>query len=246
MKFLTPDWPAPKNVKAHTTLRTSWGAHKPHHQKNEGNFTAQYPNYLAEDNDIMSLLDLPTHPIWLKQIHGTTVIEATPTNREKNADASFANKPNHVCAVLTADCLPVLICNKQGTRVAAAHAGWRGLAGGIIETTVEKLQQKPNDLLVWLGPAIGPQKFEVGRDVYEAFINKQPESASAFNPHKEEKWLANLYHLAKLRLLQLGITETHIFGGNYCTFTQDDLFFSFRRDKGHQGRMASLIWFDAK
>jgi YfiH family protein len=126
--------------------------------------------------------------------------------------------------------------------VAAIHAGWRGLSGGIIETTVQALAQKPEDLLVWLGPAIGPQKFEVGQDVYDAFTLQQPESAEGFTPYKEGKWLADLYELARIRLKRLGIA--HIYGGDFCTYTQDDLFFSYRRDKGKTGRMASLIWID--
>lgn len=230
MKFITPDWPAPDNVRAHITLRTSWGGRMD-----------------DTDEHLVSLLNLPNNPVWFKQVHGDVALEATPSNQEKKADAGFTNKANQVCAILTADCLPVFICNKQGTHVAVAHAGWRGLNLGVIENTVNALHQNPNDLLIWLGPAIGPTQFEVGKDVYEAFTQQHAESASAFiQQSSAEKWLANLYTLAKIRLEHLGIPETQVFGGNYCTFTQDDLFFSYRREKGHRGRMASVIWFHNK
>lgn len=225
MKFIQPEWPAPSPIKAYTTLRNGWGGRQPQHEI-----------------DLENLFQLPNEPIWLTQTHSTITIEAIPENKEKIADASFAKQPNCVCVVLTADCLPLLICNKQGSHVAAIHAGWRGLSNGIIEATLSALNQPMDNLLVWLGPAIGPQKFEVGKDVYDAFVMKHPESESAFTPHTEGKWLANLYELAKIRLKQQGISQ--IYGGDFCTYTQDDLFFSYRRDKGKTGRMASLIWID--
>lgn len=230
MKYLTPDWPAPAHIKAYTTTRHSFGTSKSNTISDE------------EKQHLQTLFQLPNDPIWLNQTHSTSVIHAIPDNKYQMADASFTHQPNHICAVITADCLPILICNKQGTHIAAIHAGWRGLAGGIITNTLEALAQPANELLVWLGPAIGPQKFEVGKDVYEAFTHHHPESVSAFTPHKPEKWLADLYQLAKIRLTDHGIS--HIYGGNFCTFTQDDLFFSYRRDQGKTGRMASLIWID--
>ena len=236
MKYITPNWPAPACIKAYTTARSGWGGRRPHHDTHPGFYTSD----TEESGTLKSLLHLPEEPIWLTQTHSTITIPATPENREKNADASFTNETNRICAVLTADCLPLLICNKQGTHIAAIHAGWRGLANGIIETTLTSLQQPAHDLLVWLGPAIGPQKFEVGKDVYDAFTQKHAESDSAFAPLSGDKWLADLYALAKIRLKLQGIS--HIYGGEFCTFTQDDLFFSYRRDKGKTGRMASLIW----
>ncbi len=221
MKFIQPNWPAPKQIKAYTTVRDGWGGPK-------------------ESHPLQQLLHLPEEPIWLTQTHSIHVIEATPENREKTADASFTNNKHRVCVVLTADCLPILICNKQATHVAAIHAGWRGLSQGIIEATFDVLKLAADDLLVWLGPAIGPQKFEVGHDVFDAFTRQHPESASAFIAYKEGKWLANLYALASLRLRGLGISQ--IYGGHYCTYTQNDLFFSYRRDQKNTGRMASLIW----
>jgi polyphenol oxidase len=230
MKTLKPDWPAPPHIKAYTTLRDLWT------EKEEGELDSNRPN-----NKLKTWLDLPSDPIWITQKHTAIAVQATPENKDKIADASFTAQPNNVCAVLTADCLPILICNQQGTHVAAIHAGWRGLANGIIEATLEGIQQPADDLLVWLGPAIGPKKFEVGQDVFDAFISKHSESHLAFTPLREGKWLADLYALAKIRLGLQGIT--HIYGGTFCTYTQDNLFFSYRRDKGKTGRMVSLIWF---
>ncbi len=212
MKFIQPEWPAPSSIHAYTTtIHSNWQE-----------------------------LKLPEEPIWLTQIHSSIVVEAVAENREKNADGLFTNQSHRVCAVVTADCLPVLFCNRQGTHVAAIHAGWRGLANGIIETALQALNLPPEELLVWLGPAIGPQKFEVGKDVYDAFTLKHALSSIAFTPYRENKWLADLYALAKIRLALHGIH--HVYGGNYCTYTQDDLFFSYRRDKGKTGRLVSLIW----
>ena len=231
MSYLTPNWPAPASVQAYTTLRTSWGV---------DSTAAKSPESSAQ---LISLLNLPADPLWIRQTHSTIAIEATLANRNQEADASFSSNPNHVCAVLTADCLPILVCNKEGTQVAAIHAGWRGLAGGVVEETIKKMNQDPDNLLIWLGPAIGPTQFEVGQDVYDAFLATHTDSATAFKAHNENKWLANLYELAKIRLKHLGISQ--IYGGKYCTYSQPDLFYSYRRDKGQTGRMASVIWIDS-
>jgi len=223
MKYIQPDWPAPCNIKACTTLRDTWGS--------QGS---------KSKNELRSLLDLPDEPIWVTQTHSNIALEATQDNKNREADATFTDQPNRICAILTADCLPLLFCNKQGTHVAAAHAGWRGLAGGVIESTLEGLNLPAEDTLVWLGPAIGPQKFEVGQDVFDAFTAQHAGSATAFQPQQPGKWLADLYELARIRLSLRGITQ--IYGGNFCTHTQSDLFFSYRRDQGQPGRMASLIW----
>jgi YfiH family protein len=223
MKMIKPTWPAPPSVHAFTTTRALWlGQHG------------------ADDAEVVTTFELPTRPIWLKQHHGITVVEATPENFQQAADASFTSQPGTICAILTADCLPVLICDRQGSQVAAIHAGWRGLSAGIIEATLDQLTIAPEDTLVWLGPAIGPQKFEVGEDVYDAFVSQHDAAKMAFSPHQPQKWLANLYALAKLRLNFRGIND--IYGGDYCTHTQDKLFYSYRRDQGQTGRMASLIW----
>lgn len=223
LSFLQPSWPAPAHIKAYTTLRTSWTS------RDQG-------------PQIDTVLPLPEEPIWLKQTHSKIVLEATPENRDQIGDASFTTVPHRVCVALTADCLPVLITNKQGTAVAAIHAGWRGLAAGVVEETIKAMQLPVDDLLVWLGPAIGPHKFEVGKDVYDAFTEKHIETAAAFLPHTEGKWLGNLYELARIRLALIGITE--VYGGDFCTHTREDLFFSFRRDKCKKGNMANLIWID--
>ena len=230
MNFLQPDWPAPSQVKAFTTVRKTWGG------------TDTEPKSADSEQSLAQLLQLPANPFWITQTHSTIAVEATPDNKHVEADACFTTEPNHICTVLTADCLPILICNKQGTYVAAIHAGWRGLANGIIETTLQQSPHTADDLLIWLGPAIGPTKFEVGNDVYDAFTQRHPESATAFKATAENKWLANLYALATIRLQLLGIFQ--IFGGDHCTHTQDDLFFSYRRDQGKTGRMASLIWIE--
>lgn len=247
MQYIEANWPAPKHIKAFTTTKQGWGGRKPHHDLNKGNYDATNPDYIVESQRLEKLLKLPNEPIWLTQTHTTKVIEATPENKEQNADASFTNQKNRVSVVLTADCLPILICDKKGTHVAAIHAGWRGLANGIIENTLQSLNLPSEDLYVWLGPAIGPNKFEVGKDVYDAFINQHPQSSTAFAAKTnttEPKWLADLYVLAKIRLQLHGVTD--IYGGGFCTYTQDDLFFSYRRDHGKTGRMASLIWIDSK
>jgi polyphenol oxidase len=228
MNYLLPDWPAPTHVKAYTTVRSSWGARDSH------------PKEATSTEQLKALFKLPDNPIWIRQTHSSIAIEATPKQNDIEADASFTLMPNHVCAVLTADCLPILICNRQGTFVAAIHAGWRGLARGVIEATIKHAPLPLNELQIWLGPAIGPSKFEVGADVYDAFTRNHPDSSLAFQPLKPDKWLADLYKLARMRLNILGITS--IYGGNFCTYTQEELFYSYRRDQGKTGRMASLIW----
>lgn len=228
MKSIAPDWPAPASIKAFTTIKDGWGS----------------PTVSTKDQSerkrLSDLLELPSDPIWLDQTHTSLCIEAKPEHRNQNADASYTTESNVVCLVLTADCLPLLICNKSGTEVAAIHAGWRGLAGGIIENTINKMQSAANELIVWLGPAIGPNKFEVGPDVFTAFTQHDPSTETAFNPQPNNKWLANLYELARIRLNKLDIHA--IYGGSYCTHSQADLFYSYRRDQGKTGRMASLIW----
>ena len=230
MKFITANWPAPANIKACTTLRTGWG---------EGKYD---PADLHKRAALKDLLSLPNDPIWINQTHSNIALEAVPANKDSIADASYTTEPNTVCVVLTADCLPVFICNKQGTQIAVIHAGWRGLANNIIESTINAMRLSAEDALVWLGPAIGPDRFEVGRDVYDAFVSRHAESANAFVSKPAEKWLANLYALAKIRLKQRGITQ--VYGGDYCTYSQDELFFSYRRDKNTAGRMANVIWIE--
>jgi len=223
MKTLIPDWPAPSHVKAFTTLRYPSELMRPDH-----------------DPDFEKKFSLPSQPVWLNQIHSAIAVEATSDHLNDDADASYSKQANHICTVLTADCLPILLCNQSGTAVAAIHAGWKGLAAGVIENTVSQLNIKDDTWLAWLGPAIGPNCFEVGNDVWHAFVSRDAVAATAFKPKSNDKWLANLYQLAKIRLLALGISN--IYGGDYCTYTQSDLFYSYRRDHGETGRMATLIW----
>jgi len=226
MNYIIPNWPAPSSIRAYTTLRTGFDERS---EKPE-----------IKNKALSGLFSLPSAPIWIKQVHSNTVIEAIPAHLAHIADASFTDTPNRICVILTADCLPIFVCNKQGTQVAAIHAGWRGLAAGIIENTIKQMQQPSDELLIWLGPAIGPSRFEVGLDVYQAFTQHDTHAEQAFTPCAPNKWLANLYQLAALRLKSLGITQ--IYGGDFCTYSQPEMFFSYRRDKGDTGRMASLIW----
>jgi YfiH family protein len=182
---------------------------------------------------------LPSKPVWLEQVHGKDVLKLTgEPYASKRADASYSNTPGTVCAVMTADCLPVLFCNRAGTEVAAAHAGWRGLCAGVLEETVACFADKPENILAWLGPAIGPDAFEVGPEVRDAFMAVEAIADSAFRP-AGEKYYADIYTLARQRLASVGVTQ--VFGGDRCTFSQKDDFFSYRRDK-NTGRMASFIW----
>ncbi len=192
---------------------------------------------------------LPAEPVWLNQVHGTKVIQADTVIGVPDADASFTRQPNTVCAVLTADCLPVLFCARDGSMVAAAHAGWRGLLAGVLEATLATMHIPPGDVMAWLGAAIGPTAFEIGEEVRTAFIQLHPEAIHAFAPVSSAvpltvsapKWLADLYALARIRLASCGITA--VYGGDLCTYTDATRFYSYRRD-GKTGRMASLIWLE--
>jgi purine-nucleoside/S-methyl-5'-thioadenosine phosphorylase / adenosine deaminase len=187
-------------------------------------------------------LHLPDEPCWLNQVHGTAVVEAANWSVPPKADACIARAPGLVCAVMTADCLPVLFCSREGDRVAAAHAGWRGLAGGVLDSTVSSLGLPGGELLAWLGPAIGAEAFEVGDEVRIAFTARDAATMQAFCPsNRPDHWLADLYLLARLELARLGVAA--VYGGGLCTLSDEARFFSFRRD-GQTGRMASLIWLE--
>ncbi|NOZ51647.1 MAG: peptidoglycan editing factor PgeF [Gammaproteobacteria bacterium] len=248
MKWVCPDWPAPANVRAYSTTRqggNSTGAYASmnlgDHVKDDHGIVQYNRRYLTQ------VLQLPSEPCWLFQTHSSVVVDIGVNQRpNQNADAALARRPGLVCVTLTADCLPILICNQQGTQVAAVHAGWRGLAGGIIENTVAALLQyggyQPGQFLAWLGPAIGPAAFEVADDVRNAFIQFNQCAKTAFVPLTGNKWLANMYLLAQQCLNRLGIEQVH--GGEFCTVTQYQQYYSYRRD-GNTGRMASLIWLDS-
>ncbi|MCU7939137.1 MAG: peptidoglycan editing factor PgeF [gamma proteobacterium symbiont of Bathyaustriella thionipta] len=252
--IIIPSWNAPKNVKSLLTTRQGGFSQTPFSSFN----LAEHVNDLPENvkkNRQQLLTWLPAEPVWLNQIHSDKVVNASRSIMGIDADGSYTTETDCVSVVMTADCLPVLICNQQGTVVAAVHAGWRGLLNGILEEAVEKLlsavQCQPEDLLVWLGPAIGPEKFEVGEEVRQVFFKKssayhlqdKKSIEQCFIPvsNKKNKYLANIYQLAKVRLSRQGVEN--ISGGNYCTYTEKDKFFSYRRD-GITGRMASLIWLE--
>ena len=237
MRPIIPDWPAPANVRALMTTRTGGLSAGPWASLNLGDHVGDDPRCVAA-NRARLCAALPAAPAWLKQVHGTCVVEATGGTAE--ADASVSRTPGQVCAVLTADCLPVLFCDRAGSVVAAAHAGWRGLANGVLEATVAAMRVPPGEIRAWMGAAIGPTAFEVGEDVREAFLERHPDTASAFaSPDAHGKWRADLYTLARIRLAHAGVQA--VSGGGHCTFSEPSVFFSYRRD-GVTGRMASLIW----
>ncbi len=236
--MILPDWPAPARVKSLMTTRAGGVSRAPWDSFNLGDHVGDDPARV-EANRARLRQHLPAEPGWLKQVHSARVAElGCEPNPE--ADASFTREPGQVCAVLTADCLPVLFCDRAGSVVAAAHAGWRGLAEGVLEATVAAMRVPPGEVLAWMGAAIGPQAFEVGDEVRRAFAARHPEAADAFVPQPTPgKWLADMYQLARIRLRQVGVQA--VYGGGRCTFNEADSFYSYRRD-GVTGRMAALVW----
>ncbi|MCX7079701.1 MAG: peptidoglycan editing factor PgeF [Pseudomonas sp.] len=237
--WLIPDWPAPAGVKACVTTRAGGVSLAPFDSLNLGDHVEDSPEAVAENR--RRLTDhFSIQPAWLQQVHGIAVAHADP-GLIATADASWSATPGIACAVMTADCLPALFCDRAGTRVAAAHAGWRGLAAGVLEATLDSLAVPPSEVLVWLGPAIGPQAFEVGPEVREAFVQHLPQAALAFVPSLNVgRFMADIYSLARLRLAECGVTA--VYGGGFCTVT-DPRFYSYRRSP-RTGRFASLIWLE--
>lgn len=235
--LLTPDWPAPASVRACVTTRQGGVSLPPFDAFNLGDHVGDDPAAVAQ-NRLRLSGQFDIQPAWLKQVHGLAVADADPS-RVVEADASWTNRPGIACTVMTADCLPVLFCDQAGTQVAAAHAGWRGLAGGVLEATLDRLDVPPAQVLVWLGPAIGPQAFEVGLEVRDAFTAVHPEAARAFvDGERPGKLMADIYALARIRLAARGVTA--VYGGDLCTVS-DERFFSYRRTP-QGGRFASLVW----
>jgi len=228
--FITPDWPAPSGIQAYTTLKASNVSQPPHTKLNR--------------EQVVQILKLPNEPTWLHQIHSDIVLPAHPENTGKDADASYSNQVNQICIIQTADCLPILLCNKQGTHIAAIHAGWRGLAKNIIAKTIQTLQQPGSELLAWIGPGISQPNYEVGDEVRKTFIDNDPETASAFIPSPNQRWLADLYAIAKLQLRKQKVTA--IYGADFCTYSDEKNFFSYRRDGVDTGRIVSAIWLQKK
>lgn len=243
MQFILPDWNAPKNVRALTTTRCDGVSVGPYAGLNVGDHVNDNPEHVDQNRQsLISQLGLTKHPQWLSQIHGVDLVEAQNDGLCPEADGCWTVEANQACIVMTADCLPVLFADGNGKRVAAVHAGWRGLLDGILELAVEGFD-KPEDLHVWLGPAIGPSAFEVGGEVKDQFVAVQAQADKAFTPviGSEGKYLADIYLLARQRLNAVGVSS--VSGGEYCTYTDSERFYSYRRD-GVTGRMASLIWIE--
>ena len=265
--LLPADWPAPRGVRGFTTLRYGAGVSlAPFDRFNLGNRTAMDgddPRAVdANRAAVIGLAGLPAAPVWLRQVHGTAVLRAgaarahkgaatpqpadevpgvSPGTIEPEADAAVTAVPGTVLAILTADCLPVLFCADDGSEVGAAHAGWRGLASGVLEATVAAMETSPQRLIAWLGPAAGPQRYEVGGEVREAFVSRDALAENAFIATRPDHWNVDLYALAKRRLVQAGMRGDRIFGGDLCTISNPARFYSHRRDR-RTGRMASMVW----
>ena len=244
MHALQPNWHAPPNVHAFTTLRHGGVSNVPYDSFNLGDHVGDEENAVKTNRTLLiKQFNLPQMPLFLTQTHSTRVLTLPYSGKNLEADATYTTQTNQVCLVMTADCLPVLFTNRQGNAVAAAHAGWRGLCDGILEETVKCFQCPSDEIIAWLGPAISRTAFQVGGEVVQQFIAQDPQAESAFiaDPNTPGKYLGDLYQIAKQRLNQLGINQ--ISGGEHCTYTEKDKFFSYRRD-GKTGRMASFIWFE--
>lgn len=240
--LIQPNWPAPSNIGSIQTTRIGGLSIAPYDSLNLAGHVDDNPHNVARNRQLLNGL-VPTEPVWLKQVHGTQVIDAAKSNCIESADASFTTNSNVVCVTMTADCLPILLCDKAGTVVASVHAGWRSLCDGVIEKTINKMPVDALELMAWLGPAIGPDAFEVGGEVREQFMSHDAQAMVAFKKVKQDKWLGNLYLLAKQRLQALGVAD--IYGEAMCTYSNPKQFFSYRRD-GNTGRMATMIWLSAQ
>ena len=244
--ILVPDWPAPHNVRAAFTLRSGGVSLAPFDSLNVGVHVGDAPEAVRENRRrVREQLRLPAEPTWIEQVHGTDVAELDAPGAEQArggaADAVFTRHPHRVCVVQVADCMPVLLAARDGSCVAAVHAGWRGLAAGVIEAALRRLGTEPAQLIAWLGPAIGVRHFEVGSEVRDAFLAHDPGAAVAFSANSRGCWQCDLAGLARRRLGAAGITA--VSGGQWCTYEDPTRFFSYRRD-GQCGRMAALIWLE--
>ncbi len=240
--WLSPEWPAPPTVRAGCTLRTGGVSAPPFDTLNLGAHVGDDPAAVHENRRrLRAALDIPAEPAWLEQVHGAAVVrlERGPSHGALRADAAVSRDPGEVCAVQVADCLPVLLADREGSAVAAAHGGWRGLAAGVLESTVQALALAPERLLAWLGPGIGPAHFEVGSEVREAMVSGDPGAGVAFAANAHGRWQCDLCTLARRRLERLGLRS--IYGGEWCVYEESGRFFSYRRS-GRCGRMAALIW----
>lgn len=237
LALIEPDWPAPPGIRAASSLRPGGVSGGAYASLNLGNHVGDAPEQVVQNRrKLAEALGLPAEPVWLEQVHSNRVVRADAPD-SLTADAAYTCAPGVVCAVMTADCLPVLLCSRDGEAVAAVHAGWKGLADGVIEAAVAAMDSQA--LMAWLGPAIGPQAFEVGGEVREHFLRNGAEFAAGFQEVGGGQWLADIYQLARITLGRLGVAE--VYGGGWCTYSHPDDFFSYRRDRV-TGRMATLVW----
>jgi len=238
IKPIIPDWPAPEHVRAYSSTREGGVSQGAWASLNLATHVQDDLKHVAENRRRLSeALAIPNEPYWLEQVHGTEVVRPE-LNTTHCADAAFTQQSDTPCVVMTADCLPVLFCDEQGTAVAAAHAGWRGLAAGVLEQTLKCFEDQ-SMVMAWMGPAIGPKHFEVGDEVREVFVQQHSQTESAFVESRPGHWMADIFQLAQQRLSAAGVSQ--IFGGGICTYADADHFYSFRRES-ITGRMASLIW----
>jgi YfiH family protein len=245
--FLVPDWPAPPTVRSLVTTRCGGASKPPYDGFNLGLHVGDDPVAVAANRAQLRRY-VPAEPFWLEQVHGIEVARLPPSSAlgSIRADASVAREAGVVCVVMTADCLPVLFCNDAGTVVSAAHAGWRGLASGVLEAALAAIGEKPGQVMAWLGPAIGSNAFEVGDEVREAFLASDPGARGAFSPRESGgKWFADIFMLARRRLERAGMRQEKIYGGGVCTVSENGRFYSYRRE-AVTGRFASMVWLDAQ
>jgi len=239
--WILPDWPAPKSVRALSTTRHGGISTGAFASLNLGEHVDDAPDAVAENRRRLQAEIGAAQPRWLSQVHGTRVVRLAGAAVTEPADAAVTAKPGEACLIMTADCMPVLFCDASGSRVAAAHAGWRGLAAGVLEATLAEMGTSPGEVMAWMGPAIGPKHYEVGEEVRQAFAAHDPQAIQAFAQGRApDKWWCDLYMLARQRLDAAGVKA--VYGGGFCTFDDEERFFSFRRDSGRTGRMATLIY----
>jgi YfiH family protein len=238
-EWIVPDWPVPKQVRALITTRAGGVSRGPYRSMNLGAHVGDKPAAVEKNREILRA-SLPADPVWMHQVHGNAVIDAAQVSAIPSADAAIAQTRHTVCAVMTADCMPVFFAARDASVLGIAHAGWRGMAAGVIEQTIAAMAIAPQDCLVYLGPAIGPSAFEVGQDVFDAFVHVLGDDAKHCALQRAGKYHADLYALARLRLARAGVHS--VYGGNFCTY-REQRFYSYRRES-HTGRMASLIWLD--
>ena len=238
--WIVPDWPVHSRVRAFVTTRAGGVSEGEYASMNLGAHCGDAPDKVAANRAIVRR-HLPADPLYLAQVHGADVVDAAASGERPRADAAIAKEAGRVCVVLTADCMPVFLADAQGNAVGVAHAGWRGLAAGVLESTVAALGAPPAQVHAWMGPAIGPDAFEVGPEVRDAFLGLDPQAEAAFRGHRAGRYMADLYILARRRLAKAGVASVQ--GGGFCTFHERERFFSYRREKA-SGRMGAFIWLE--